>query len=201
MHADLHITHLMHASLAHVHTGTATVHVCMCHEPHAPQSGAHSLSTCRTHGPTYITWDLLCAEEAQPRLRSAIFVCVILSGSSLCRTKLHRASSQWSFLRPNASHRPELGESPATCQTAYPLIPTHLANTAEADMCISRCALAGLSCISYGANDGCKLRFGRRQCGQLVGMVDGGNDFVVAVTIEVLPLGRAESGCFLAVIC
>lgn len=67
-------------------------------------------------------------------------------------------------------------------------------------MCISRCALAGLSCISYGANDGCKLHFGRRQRGQLVGMVDGGNDFVVAVTIEVLPLGRAESGYFLAVI-
>ena len=29
----------------------------------------------------------------------------------------------------------------------------------------------------------------------------GGNDIVVAVTIEVLPLGRAESGYFLAAIC
>ena len=136
------------------------------------------------------TWpDLLlgicCALRKLSRVSEVPFLCASFWQGLHFAVQNYRASSQWSFLRPNASHRPELGESPATCQTAYPLIPTHLANTAEADMCISRCALAGLSCISYGANDGCKLHFGRRQRGQLVGMVDGGNDFVVAVTIEV----------------
>ena len=70
----------------------------------------------------------------------------------------------------------------------------------KADMCASQRALAGLSCISYGANDGCKY-VALWSSASWPACWHGGNDIVVAVTIEVLLLGRAESGYFLAAIC
>ena len=83
------LAHLKHTAHASLHAGTAhSTHLHVLVEPHAPHS--HDQHD-RLHVSVSLPWPSLSCicrlfRRAQPRLTSAILACVILAGSSICRT-------------------------------------------------------------------------------------------------------------------